>query len=436
MTETRPGRARPAAGLLCLLAATAVAGPAAYAQTAAPAAPAPATPASATTPEKPAEAPAAPVSWQDGIKLNAQLDAGFTLNPDRPRDGLNFGQLFTDRANQFLVNQVLLTAQRALDPKATGYDVGFKVQLLYGTDARFVQFLGEFNNLTNDRYQLAVVEANVAVHLPWLTDGGIDLKAGQFATPLGYETIDPSTNPFYSHSYIFSFGLPFDHTGVLTVTHVNPVLDVYLGIDSGVDTTLGSGDNNSSPGGIFGGQLTLGGGNVTILGLTHLGPENSYRVGPGADTTMRYENDIVLTWKANDKLTLVTELNLIRDDFAKATGFGAAQYVSYALTDQLTLNGRAEFWRDDKGFYVTGYRRGRDYVQAEYGYPTAIARPQGTYSEFTVGLTYKPTVPAPIANLMIRPEVRYDQALSGFSPYGAGRNRGQFTAAADVILGF
>ena len=52
-------------------------------------------------------------------------------------------------------------------------------------------------------------------HLPWITDGGIDLKVGQYPTPLGYETIDPSTNPFYSHSYIFQFGLPFKHTGAL-----------------------------------------------------------------------------------------------------------------------------------------------------------------------------------------------------------------------------
>jgi hypothetical protein len=38
----------------------------------------------------------------------------------------------------------------------------------------------------------------VVAHVPWVTEGGIDLKIGQYPTPLGYETIDPSTNPFYS----------------------------------------------------------------------------------------------------------------------------------------------------------------------------------------------------------------------------------------------
>ena len=102
-----------------------------------------------------------------------------------------------------------------------------------------------------------MVEANVLAHLPWLTEGGIDLKVGQYPTPLGYETIDPSTNPFYSHSYIFQFGLPFKHTGALTVTHVNDMLDVYAGIDTGTNTTFGPlGDNNGAIGGIGGFNLT------------------------------------------------------------------------------------------------------------------------------------------------------------------------------------
>ena len=46
----------------------------------------------------------------------------------------------------------------------------------------------------------------------------MDAHVGLFPTPLGYEVIDPSANPFYSHSYIFQFGLPFKHTGVLATT--------------------------------------------------------------------------------------------------------------------------------------------------------------------------------------------------------------------------
>ena len=85
------------------------------------------------------------------------------------------------------------------------------------------------------------------VHAPVLTAGGIDLKAGVFATPLGYETIDPSTNPFYTHSYIFNFGLPFKHTGLLSTIHATDMVDLIFGVRTGVNTSFGKyGDNNSS----------------------------------------------------------------------------------------------------------------------------------------------------------------------------------------------
>ena len=221
-----------------------------------------------------------PGLWINGIHLSAQIEGGLMGNPSGPADGLNFGQLFTDHANQFQLNQILLTANKPLDPKDPDYQWGFKVQFMYGSDARYTQFLGELNRVDpNQRYQLDVVEANVLAHLPWLTEGGIDLKVGQYPTPLGYETIDPSTNLFYSHSYIFQFGLPFKHTGALTVTHVNGMLDIYAGIDTGTNTTFGPlGENNGAVGGIGGFNLTFLDGNLTILALTHFGPEQPTRL--------------------------------------------------------------------------------------------------------------------------------------------------------------
>src|SRR5690348_6480104 len=61
--------------------------------------------------------PQPPGLWIDGIHLSAQLQAGIIGNPSRPADGLNFGQLFTDHANQVQLNQLLLTANKPLDPK-------------------------------------------------------------------------------------------------------------------------------------------------------------------------------------------------------------------------------------------------------------------------------------------------------------------------------
>jgi hypothetical protein len=152
---------------------------------------------------------------------------------------------------------------------------------------------------------------------------------------------------------------------------------------------------------------------------------------------MRYLNDVTLTYKASDKLSFTTEANYIKDDFAHADGYGAAQYVQYALTDTVTLNGRGEIWRDNKGFFVAAFPQNLGFINSEDGYSAAvISNAPTTYSEFTVGLTYKPALPAPISSLLLRPELRYDRSLNGTSAYNAGRDKGAFTIAADAVLGF
>jgi hypothetical protein len=430
-------------------ASIAAAMPAAYAQTtppaAAPAAPAP----SDQAPAAPAPAAPPPGLWVDGIHLSAQIEAGIMGNPMGPADGLNFGQLFTGNANQVVLNQVLLTANKPLDPKNSDYQWGFKVQFMYGADARYTQFLGELNRVDpNQRNQFDVVEANVLAHTPWLTSGGIDWKFGQYPTPLGYETIDPSTNPFYSHSYIFNFGLPFKHTGALAVTHVNDVLDIYADFDTGSNTTFGPlGDNNGAVGGIGGFNLTLMGGNLTVLALTHFGPEDATRLlspmGVNANGQWRFYNDLVITWKVNDKLTLVTEGNWARDDYGSngkgANGAGAAQYASYTLTDTFTLNGRLEYWRDDHNFFVASFPSNSSFVQLQQGFPVFVHTAPGTntsYGEMTLGVTWKPAIPAPVTGLLVRPEIRWDHAFTGNHPFNAQMNNNAFTIATDAVVTF
>jgi hypothetical protein len=388
--------------------------------------------------------PAAPAVWVDTITFGAQVEAGIIGNPSS--HGENYGQMFTDHANQVQLNQVLLTMTRPLDPKATDYDLGFKLQVMYGSDARYTQFVGLANLNGGDRYKADVVEANVLLHTPWLTEGGVDLKAGMYSTPLGAETIDPSTNPFYSHSYIFNMGLPLKHTGLLTTTHVNDMLDVYLGVDSGVNTTLGpyQGDNNSSYAGLGGIGLNLLGGNLTVLALTHIGPEDPGRSTPLANRYNRYYNDVVVTWKATPTLTLITEGDYVHDDNPatdRASAYGLAQYASYALTDTVALNGRAEIFVDDKNFYVAAFPGNHDFASAQAGYPSGAYTtvPFGkstTYGAITLGVTYKPKLPAPIASLMIRPEIRYDTSLNNAKPFNDGKDSGAFTIGTDVVLAF
>jgi hypothetical protein len=376
--------------------------------------------------------------WQD-VKFSGHIQGGYTYNGANPEDGLNFGHLFTDRSDTALLNQFILTLERPLDSKkADQFQMGFKLQGMYGSDARYTHFLGEFDKVTRNRHQLDVVEAFLNYHLPILTQDGVDVKIGQYVTLEGAEVIYAPSNFFYSHSYIFNFGIPFKHTGIMTTTHVNPLLDLYLGVDTGVNTTFGrDGDNNDAIAFHGGIGLNLLNGDLTILATTHIGPELS-RNTPGVDPNrdLRYLNDITTVWKVTKKLTSTTDLNYIRDNGLKAQGWGIAQYLTYALDDNWSLGIRGEVWKDQDGAFVAVFPGTQDFVNAEKGLPNgAIPGGPTTYYALTLGVNYKPPVEKRFDGLVIRPEIRWDWS-SNTTPFNAGTEDRQFTAGIDIILPF
>jgi hypothetical protein len=85
------------------------------------------------------------------FKLHGWIEGGITGNPDSPIDNHNFGQLFKDRANEPLLNQASIVAERDLDSNATGFDWGFEVWLMYGSDARYTKSIGLLNLVADDR---------------------------------------------------------------------------------------------------------------------------------------------------------------------------------------------------------------------------------------------------------------------------------------------
>jgi hypothetical protein len=403
-------------------------------------------------PDAPAQAadlppPPPPVSWWDKVELSGAIDAGLTLNPSYPADGVNFGRLFTDKANRPLFNQGVITVERPIDSASTDIDLGFKFQFMYGSDARYTHFLGELDYTINNLTQISFVEAYLSLHLPWVFQGGIDIKGGQFATLSGAEVIYAPGNLLYSHSYIFNYG-PFQHTGILTTSHVAPWLDLYAGMTTGLNTAIGYrvGDNNGAVAFLGGIGLNFFDGDLTILAATHFGPE--YPDTPGTresclcnpNTAPRFLNGLTVTWKATDWLTLITDANYLLDNATGAEGFGVAQYAAITINDWLKLVGRAEVWRDTQGFFVAAFPGNFDFVNAAWGYPTnAYGAAPTTYLELTGGLNISPTLPEGlpfVKTMTFRPEIRYDRSLSGTTPFNVGTAYSQFTFGGDVVLTF
>src|SRR5437762_8281545 len=247
------------------------------------------------------------------FKISGWIDSGITFNPASPNDNQNFGRFFDDRTNEPMLNQLVINFERALAPQPGEFDWGFKLQFMYGSDARFIHSLGLFSDTAaTSILQPDLVEAYLNLHFPVITEGGLDLKLGKFVTLEGAETIDPRANFFYSHTYIFNFGIPFNHTGALATFHASKLLDLYAGITRGVNASVD--DNNDSPAFHGGVGLNLLDGKLSALATTHIGPET-----PDDNRHNRYLNDLTITAKPTKNFTSITDLNYIYDEAADAT---------------------------------------------------------------------------------------------------------------------
>ncbi len=383
------------------------------------------------------------------VKFSVFVEAGVTGNPNDPNDHQNFGRVFDDRANEPMLNQATVTVERALVPVAGEFDYGFKLQAGVGSDGRFINTLGTLENVNRGIIMPYVVEAYGNLHAP-LTflnkDAGVDLRFGQFVTLLGAETVDPRTNYFYSHDYIFNFGIPLQHLGVLSTVHFNPTVDVYAGITRGANTSIY--DNNGYAAFLGGfGLNNLVGGKLTLLATTAIGPENprEFSGSPAYNgsgfvhrSDLRYYNDLVATYKVTDKLTSITEGVYTYDDGFDASFYGGSETLGYTVNDIVTASARFEAVRDSEGFYVAQFGAYDDFTNLERGVAPLDKRTVGggpnTYLDATFGVQIKPPQ---VKFLTIRPEVRADYATSAHSrPFDDSSKQWSVTVGADAIIAF
>jgi hypothetical protein len=371
---------------------------------------------------------------QPGLRFYGWVESGITANFDSPKDNQNFGRLLDDRANEPLLNQLVLTVERGFNPVADHSDWAFQLQFLYGSDSRYLHTTGLLDLTTDDIVQPDLPEAWVLGHFPIPgTAGGLDVQLGKFMTCEGADMSDPRVNAFYSRTYIFNFGSPFFGVGALATLHAHSCCNVVAGVDRGVN--VGLDDNNDSVS--FYGGITANccKGRVNAAAMVHAGPEN-----PNNNRDYRYLSDLMTTWKITDRLSSITDINYAYEEAFDARGYGVAQYLTYKVNHCCTAAVRAEIWRDDDGFFVAQFASNNDFIHFERGDTIIDPRTTGggdtTYGALTAGLTIKPPVPTPLTELMIRPELRYDRSLNGTTPFNDSSDRDIFTAAVDVVATF
>ncbi len=383
------------------------------------------------------------------LKFGGWLESSVSANMSSSGDGFNGPVTFNDRTGEVQLNQLNFFLQKAINVSGDSFDIGGRVDFMYGTDAIFTQAYGNAGinrgnwdlNLTgrDERfYGIALPQAYAEFNLP--VGNGIAVKAGHFYTPIGYEVVTSPDNFFVTKPYTMQYGEPFTHTGVLATYVANPNWTVMGGAVTGSNT--GGWDGNFDRG--LGNWAWLGG--VT---WTSDDAGTSLAVTSTAGDVAENNNgawsmySVVGKHNFTDKLHYIIQHDHGFADKVLATDngpgnaewYGINQYLIYDVNDKVSAGLRAEWFRDHNGYRVNG--PGRCFAAAG-NIGTNFACPNGPayavegsgYYAVSAGLSYKPA-----KWLNLRPNIRYD-FTDKTKAFDNGNGRNQLLVTADVVITF
>ncbi len=356
-----------------------------------------------------------------GVGGRGWVDFGGTINTFSPRNRENYPVTFNDRSNDVQMNQLYAILERPVDWDDPRWQVGGRVDVLYGTDHVYTTALGletftngqpkwnSVNGPVGTNYGLAMPQAYMEVYAPW--SYGLSVKLGHFYTIMGYESVMAPQNFFYSHAYTMQYGEPFTHTGVLAAWQVTDLVRFQAGFTRGWDTWE---DNNNNLGFLGGVTWDLPNDRTSVAVTVHTGPEQDE---PPPRDSYRTTYSIVLSHEFSDRLTYVLQHDLgyePRATVANQTAFwyGINQYLIYQMNACWAAGARFEWFHDKSGARVLGLE-GADFY------------------ELTLGLNWTPR-----ERLVVRPEVRWDWAHSQVHPFADGTKDHQILVGIDAIVTF
>ena len=115
---------------------------------------------------------------------------------------------------------------------------GFRVDNLFGNDWQFNHMHGLFEQRRSSPTTSPATtppSSTARSTCRILTKGGIDVKGGRFYTIAGYEVVPATGRPLLSVPYMFNYGQPFTHFGMLSTLHLTDKINVYNGAINGWD---------------------------------------------------------------------------------------------------------------------------------------------------------------------------------------------------------
>ena len=403
----------------------------------------------------------------NGIEIGGWMNGGATFNPSHSQYGYNGPVTFGDRANQAQFNQFNMFLKRDVVSSGKSWDLGFRADFMFGTDAIFTQAYGnptsdpttwnshstrgdwDLNILNTGRnYGVALPQAYLELYAP--IANGLTVKAGHFYTPIGYESVPAPNNFFYSHAYTMQYGEPFTHTGVLT--HYN--VDKNIVFMSGAITGSGTGGWDGN----FNRNMSNWGG---IGGLTYTTDDKRSSLniaGTGSHQSARNNAfwgmySVVAKHMITPKTHFILQhdhgyADNVKDSagtLGQAQWFGINTHLYQDVLHDLSIGVRGEWFRDRDGFRVSAPGRisagtnggtGDLHSFAVHGGQALALGAPADYYAVTIGANWKPAKRLKIdtkalQQFNVRPNIRYDRADSltaqAWAPFGGKKDQVLFS---------
>jgi hypothetical protein len=301
----------------------------------------------------------------------------------------NGGFRFNQHADNVNLHQAWLYAEKAIDTSA-GFDLGGRIDYVYGVDAQDTQAFGRENGHWDTDWDNGIYGHAIPQLYAEAGYGDLSVKVGRFFTLIGYEVVAAPDNFFYSHAYTMYNSEPFTHTGAVATYKVTDALSVFGGYTFGWDS--GFEDNGDN----YLGGVTLG---VTEdISLTYATVIGRFDQDLGE---RGYMHSVVANVTMTDKLAYIFQTDYLDTEYGDGTTarntFDINQYLIYSLSDCWAAGVRAEWWNvseSSAGYYGDN---------AIPGIAALAGSGNVDVYAFTAGLNYRPH-----ANVIIRPEVRWD----------------------------
>lgn len=335
------------------------------------------------------------------VEVSGFIDTYYSYNFSKPDDQRGSAGGFTRDAaqgdwidvrafdrenNSFTLDNIEISVFKQSTEKDP---IGFGFTTNYGEIAQRLTFVPSDGRVDDDDF--TVSQGFVTYKAP--VGKGLDFKFGKFATWIGAELWESVDNPNFSRSLLYQNAIPFTNTGLAISYPLLDQLTTTFYLVNGWDTFV---DNNDSK--TFGYQFnwTVSDNTSFIVNGSH-GAEQDEDIVSDADSNMRHFWDIILTLKPFEKTAFNLNFDFGTEEegngaaggFAAGSGtgkwWGFSGIVSQEITDYFGLALRGEYFDDQDAARIG--------VAALHLW------------EVTLTANFKIR-----ENLLVRPEVRYDEA--------------------------